>query len=292
MSDLVEAQPPVARGRRAAAAPAWRVNRAPTSWLPPLDLRGLWRHREIAVVLAERDLRVRYKQTALGVAWVVIQPLAAAALFSVVFGRLTHVSGDGVPYPIFAYSGLALWTYFASSLDSIANCLVRNRDLIVKVWFPRLLAPLATLVPGLVDLAVSLVVVGVAMAVYGVAPGPELVLLPLWVAATFLVLLGAGLILSALNVRYRDVRHTLTFGVQLWLFATPIAYPSSLVHGAWQYLYAANPMSTIVSGFRWSLVGTPAPGLEALVSLAVGIALLVGGFLYFLRAERRFADVI
>lgn len=294
MSDLLGASSVVGgRTDDRRSRETWTVNRAPTRWLPSLDLGRLWRHRELVIILAERDLRVRYKQAALGVAWVVIQPLAAAVLFSVVFGRLTHLGGDGVPYPIFAYSGLILWTYFASGLDGIANSLVRDRDLIAKIYFPRLLAPLATLFPGLVDLVVSLIVLGIAMAGYGVAPGPALLLLPLWVLATVALLLGAGLYLAALNVRYRDVRHTLAFGIQLWLFATPVAYPPSLIHGSWTYLAAVNPMTTIVTGFRWSLVDAPAPGLvEALVSLAVVVVLLAGGLLYFLRAERRFADVI
>jgi lipopolysaccharide transport system permease protein len=292
MSDLLGASSVPGRSGDVHSRETWTVNRAPTRWLPSLDLGRLWRHRELAIILAERDLRVRYKQAALGVAWVVIQPLAAAALFSVVFGRLTHLGGDGVPYPIFAYSGLILWTYFASGLDGIANSLVRDRDLIAKIYFPRLLAPLATLFPGLVDVAVSLIVLAIAMAGYGVAPGLPLLLLPLWVLATVAVLLGAGLYLAALNVRYRDVRHTLAFGVQLWLFATPVAYPPSLIRGSWTYLAAANPMTTIVTGFRWSLVDSRAPGPEALVSLAVVVVLLAGGLLYFLRAERRFADVI
>jgi lipopolysaccharide transport system permease protein len=270
----------------------WIENRAPSGWLPSLDLSELWRFRELAVVLAIRDLRVRYKQTVLGVTWAVLQPLVAALIFSIVFGRLVQVPSDGIPYPVFVYSGLVIWTYFATGLESVSQSLVRDRDLVTRTYFPRILAPGAGAIPGLVDLAVSLVVLGVFMVIYGVPVGPALVLFPLWVLAAVAVLLGAGIWLSALNVRYRDVRYTLTFLIQVWLFASPVVYPSSLVDGAWRYVYALNPMSTVIDGFRWSIVGTPAPGVYALVSLGVTLALLIGGTVYFLRAERRFADVI
>jgi homopolymeric O-antigen transport system permease protein len=277
---------------RAAHSREWRENRAPTRWLPHLEVSELWSFRELALVLAERDLKVRYKQTLLGFAWVVVQPLVAAAIFTVVFGRLADVPSDGIPYAVFAYSGLVLWSYFSGALDSVAQSLVQNRDLVTKTYFPALVAPLAFALPGIVDLVISLPVVGLIMAIYGAAPGPALVLLPVWIAACYVVVVGAGLFLSALNVQYRDVRHTLTFLIQIWLFASPVVYPSSLVDGAWLYVYALNPMVTVLNGFRWSLVDAPAPGPEALVSLAVTVALLAGGLLYFLRAERRFADLI
>jgi lipopolysaccharide transport system permease protein len=270
----------------------WVENRAPSGWLPTLDVRELWRFRELAIVLAGRDLRVRYKQTALGVSWAVLQPLVAAAIFTIVFGRLAGLPSDGLPYAVFVYSGLVVWAYFAGGLESVSQSLVRDRELVTRTYFPRILAPGAGVIPGLVDLAVSLVVLGAFMVVYEVSPGPELVLLPLWVFAALIVLLGAGLWLSALNVRYRDVRHTLTFIVQIWLFASPVVYSSSLVEGAWRYVYALNPMVAVIDGFRWSAVGTPAPGAPALVSLGVTVVLLVSGVVYFLRAERRFADVI
>jgi lipopolysaccharide transport system permease protein len=244
------------------------------------------------VVLAGRDLRVRYKQTVLGVAWAVLQPLVAAAIFTIVLGRLASVPSDGLPYVLFVYSGLVIWTYFAGGLEGVSQSLVRDRDLVTRTYFPRILAPSAGTIPGLVDLAVSLVVLSVMMAATGVSPGPELVLLPFWVLTAMLVLLGAGLWLSALNVRYRDVRHTLTFIVQVWFFASPVVYPSSLVEGGWTYVYALNPMVAVIDGFRWSVVGTQAPGAQALVSLGVTVALLISGVIYFLRAERRFADVI
>ncbi len=282
------------RGRRLAedALSEWVENRAPTSWLPRLDLRELWRFRELALVLAQRDLKVRYKQTVLGVAWTVIQPLFAAVIFTIIFGRLAGLESEGLPYAVYVFSGLVLWSYFSRSLESVAQSLVLNRDLVTKTYFPALVAPVAYVLPGLLDLLVSLVVVAVVMGIYAVAPGPAVVLLPAWIAACAVVVLAAGLWLSALNVRYRDVRHTMTFLIQVWLFASPVVYASSLVEGGWQYVYALNPMVTVLDGFRWSLADAPAPGPESLVSLAVVIVLLGGGLLYFLRAERRFADLI
>jgi lipopolysaccharide transport system permease protein len=243
-------------------------------------------------VLALRDLKVRYKQTIFGLAWVVLQPLAAAAIFTVVFGRLAEVPSEGLPYAVFVFSGMVLWTYFSSALQTVAQSLVQNRDLVTKTYFPAVIAPVALALPGLVDLGVSLAVVALFMAWYGVAPGVAIILLPAWIAACVLVVLGAGLWLSALNVQYRDVRHTLTFLVQVWLFASPVVYASSLVEGGWRYVYALNPMVGVLDGFRWSLVDGPSPGTPALVSLAAGVVLLYGGVVYFLRAEQRFADLI
>jgi homopolymeric O-antigen transport system permease protein len=277
---------------RAGVEKPWRENRAPTRWLPRLDLPELWRFRELAVVLAQRDVKVRYKQTVFGIAWVVIQPLVAATIFTLVFGRLAGLPSQGLPYAVFVYSGLVLWTYFSGALDSVAHSLVQNRDLVTKTYFPALVVPSSLVLPGLVDLTVSLAVLAVVMAAYGVAPGASLVLLPVWIMSCVAVVLAAGLWLAALNVQYRDVRHTMTFLLQVWLFVSPVVYAGSLVEGEWSYLYAVNPMVTVLDGFRWSAVGAPAPGPEALVSLAVVLALLGGGLVYFFRAERRFADLI
>jgi lipopolysaccharide transport system permease protein len=279
-------------GRASGADSGWRENRAPSGWLPELDLRELWRFRELALVLAQRDVKVRYKQTAFGVAWVVIQPLIAVAIFAVVFGRLANLPSEGLPYAVFAFSGVVLWSYFARSLESVAQSLVQNRDLVTKTHFPALVAPIALALPGLVDLLVSLVFLGIVMAVYGVAPGVAIGLLPAWIAACVLVVLAVGIPLSALNVRYRDVRHTMSFLLQIWLFASPVAYASSLVEGEWRYVYALNPMTTVLDGFRWSAVDGPPPGPEALVSALVVAVLLCVGLVHFLRAERRLADVI
>jgi len=271
---------------------SWTENRAPSGWLPELALAELWSYRELGLVLALRELKVRYKQTVLGFAWVIVQPLVAVAIFTIVFGRLADLPSDGLPYAVFVYSGLVLWSYFSGALESVAQSLVQNRDLVTKTYFPALVAPLSLALPGLADLLVSLGVVAVVMAVYGVAPGTAIVLLPLWILACLLVVLAAGLWLSALNVRYRDVRHTMTFLLQVWLFASPVVYTSSLVEGTWRYVYALNPMVTVLEGFRWSLVDGPAPGAEALASLMVVALGLAGGLVYFLRAERGFADLI
>jgi lipopolysaccharide transport system permease protein len=269
----------------------WTVNSAPSGF-PRIALREVWRFRELALVLALRDVKVRYKQTAFGVAWVVIQPLAAVLIFSVVFGHVAHLSGGGVPYPVFVYSGLVLWTYFSGTLDSVAQSLVQNRDLVTKTYFPALVAPLALVLPGVIDLLVSLVVVGAVMGVYGVAPGAAVVLLPIWIVLCVLVVLAAGVWLAALNVQYRDVRHTLSFLIQIWLFASPVVYTTGLVDGRLRWVYALNPMVGVLDGFRWSLIDGPAPSADAFVSLAAGLALLGSGIVYFARAERRFADLI
>ncbi|MGI8886657.1 MAG: ABC transporter permease [Gaiellaceae bacterium] len=277
----------------AAAARVWTENRAPTGWLPRLELGRLWRFRELALVLALRDVKVRYKQTILGVAWVVLQPLTAAAIFTVMFGRLAKLPSENLPYAVFVYAGVVLWTYFSGALNSVAQSLVQNRDLVTKTHFPAAVLPLALALPGLLDLLVSLSVLAVVIAAYGIVPTPAIVLLPVWIIACVLVVLGAGLWLSALNVQYRDVRHTLAFLVQVWLFASPVVYASSLVEGAWRYVYALNPMVTVLDGFRWSLLDGPPPSPgESLVSVAAVVALLASGLVFFLRAERRFADLI
>jgi lipopolysaccharide transport system permease protein len=270
----------------------WVENRRSSAWLPRLDLLELWSYRELVWVLAVRDLKLRYRQTALGVAWALIQPLAGVAIFSVVFGHLTNVPHDRIAYPVFVYAGLALWTFFATAVTRAAEILVEHRDLITRVYFPRILAPLAAVLPPMVDFALSLVFVAIFMVVFGVAPGVALVLLPIWIVLLVALALGIGLLLSALNVRYRDVRYALPFVVQVWLFASPIIYPSSLFHGGWRYLYALNPVVGIVDGFRWSLIDGPSPPAADLVSLISGVVLLALGAIYFRRVERGFADVV
>ena len=270
----------------------WIENRPPSGWLPRLDLREFWGFRELAFALALKDLKVRYKQTFFGVAWSVLQPVIAVVVFSVIFGRLAGLPADGLPYPVFAYAAMAIWIYVSTSTSTAALSLVDNRGLVSKVYFPRGLAPLAAIVPGLVDLGVALPILAVLMIAYGVAPGPELLLLPAWVAAAAAVALAVGLWLSALNVKYRDVKYILGFGLQLWFFASPVVYSSSLVEGDWKFVYALNPMATVLGGFRWSVVGGPAPGSEALVSGLVVVLLLSGGLVYFHRVERYAADLI
>jgi lipopolysaccharide transport system permease protein len=270
----------------------WVENRAAVGWLPHIDLQELWSYRELALALARKDLSVRYKQTFFGIAWAVLQPLLAVVVFTVIFGRLAGLPADGIPYPVFAYAGAALWFYVSSSVSAAALSLVDNRELVSKTYFPRGLAPLAAVAPGLVDLLVALTILGVLMGAYGVAPGPEVVLLPAWVAAAAVIAFSVGLFLSALNVKYRDVKYALAFGIQLWFFGSPVVYASSLVTGDWRFLYALNPVVTVLDGFRWSVLNGPAPGLEALVSVATVACLLVGGLVYFHRVERYAADLI
>jgi lipopolysaccharide transport system permease protein len=272
----------------------WVENRPGGGW-GSLALRDLWDYRELGLSFAIKDLKVRYKQTFFGVAWAVLQPLVAVLIFSVLFGHYAGLPADGIPYPVFAFAGMSIWLYFASSVTAASGSLVGNRDLVSKVYFPRALAPGAGVLPGLVDLAISLGVLAVFMAVYTVAPGPALLLLPLWVLFAVEVAFATSLWLSALNVKYRDVKFVLGFLVQVWFFATPVVYSISLVEGKGQYaqyVYALNPMVGVVDGFRWSVVGAPAPGAEVLVSVAVAIALLVTGGLYFRRVEGEFADYI
>jgi lipopolysaccharide transport system permease protein len=255
--------------------------------------RELWEYRELLYFLVWRDIKVRYKQTVLGVAWAILQPLATMLLFSLFFGRLAKMPSEGVPYPLFALSALVPWTFFANGMTQSANSVVMSQNLITKVYFPRLAIPFGSVLAGGLDLGLAFVLLIAFMAWYGFAPAAT----ALWVVP-FSVLalaatLGVGMWLAALNVQYRDVRYTVPFLVQLWLFATPIAYPSTLLAGPWRTLYALNPMVAVVDGFRWSLLGTapPPPGV-ILASTAVALLLLVTGALYFRRMEQSFADVV
>ena len=270
----------------------WVENAPSRGWLPRLDVAELWASRELVLILALRNIKIRYKQTVLGVGWAILQPLAGVAIFTVVMRRLAHLPSEGVPYPVFVYAGLAVWLYFANGTNMAAESLAQYRDLVTKVYFPRLLAPLAAILPSLIDLGISMLAVGVFMAIFGVAPGWAIVLLPVWIIAAVATTFGVGVWLSALNARYRDVRNALTFLLQIWLFATPVAYPSSLVHGGWRFLLYLNPVAGVVTGFRWSLVGAQRPGLAALVSLASGLVVLASGLVYFARVERRLADFV
>jgi lipopolysaccharide transport system permease protein len=262
-----------------------------TGWVP-LRLRELWEYRELLYFLVWRDVKVRYKQTALGAAWAIIQPLFTMVVFSVFFGRLAGLPSDGLPYPVFSYTALVPWTYFATALTMSSNSLVDHARLITKVYFPRLLVPAASVVAGLLDLAIaSTVLVGMIL-YYGIVPGPAVLLLPAFVILAAATALAVGLWLSALNVQYRDVRYTIPFLVQFWLFLTPVAYSSTLVPERWRALYGLNPMTGVVEGFRWALLGkAEPPGALLFVSIVSVLVLLVGGLFYFRRMERRFADV-
>jgi lipopolysaccharide transport system permease protein len=270
----------------------WVENRPPRSWWPRLDLAELWASRDIAYFLALRNVKIRYKQTFFGVAWAVLQPLSAVAIFSVLLGRLVHVPSEGISYPVFAFAGLVLWLYFSNAAIAATDSLAAHRELVTKVYFPRLLAPLAAVLPGLIDLCVSLLPVAAFMVAFGVVPSAAIALLPLWVVATTLFAFGVGTWLASLNVKYRDVRNVIAFLLQLWFFVTPVVYGTSLLSGKWEFVVAINPMAGLVEGFRWSLVGASAPDVTALFSIGVGAVVVLSGIAYFARVERFFADLI
>ena len=266
---------------------------APARSWPSVDLGELWDYRELLYFLTWRDLKVRYKQTALGAAWAIIQPLFMMLVFSLFFGRLARVPSDGIPYPVFTLCALLPWQLFAHALTESSNSLVGNQNLITKVYFPRLVAPLSAVLGGLVDFAIAFVMLLGMMLLYGIVPGRQILALPAFIVLAVVTPLAVGLWLAALNVQYRDVRYTINFLVQFWLFATPVAYPSSIVPAKWRVLYSLNPMVGVVEGFRWSLLGKPeSPSSLVLVSTVVVLTLLVGGLFYFRRMEQQFADVV
>ena len=265
----------------------------PSSGWVPLRLPELKAYHELLYFLVWRSLKVRYKQTALGVAWAVVQPFLTMLAFTLFFGRLARVPSDGSPYPIFAYAALVPWTYFANALAQASNSLVDHERLLTKVYFPRLLLPLSAVVSGLVDFLIAFVVLLAMSLYYGIAPGVALFTVPLFVLLAAIAALGAGLWLAALNVQYRDVRYVTPFLIQFWLFVTPVAYPSSLVPARWHIIYGLNPMAGVIDGFRWALLGDARPlGLVFASSLVTMIVVLVGGLYYFRRMERTFADVL
>ena len=263
----------------------------PTRGWASFGLNELWQSRELLTFLVWRDLKVRYAQTALGIAWAVLQPLLTMVVFSLYFGRIARMPSDGVPYPLFVFAALVPWTFFANGLVQSANSIIVNQNLIKKVYFPRLAIPAAAVVSGLVDLALAFVVLFALMLYYGIAPSPNIAwLLPL-LALSIATTLGIGLWLCALNVRYRDVRVVMPFLVQLWLLATPVAYPGSQLPERWRTINAINPMAGVVDGVRWAVLGTStAPQSTIIVSTLTSLVLLVGGVMYFRRMERTFAD--
>jgi lipopolysaccharide transport system permease protein len=257
-----------------------------------LKLAELWEYRELLYFLTWREVKVRYKQTALGAAWAIIQPLFTMLVFSLFFGRLAKIPSDGIPYPLFSLAGLIPWTFFANGLSQSSNSLVTSSNLISKVYFPRLTIPLSAVLSGAVDFAISFLLLLAMMALYGRTPGERILTLPLFFLLAFITALGVGLWLSALNVEYRDVRYTVPFLTQFWMFATPIAYPSSLLHEPWRTVYGLNPMVGVVEGFRWALLGSRTPGPMIAVSSVAAALILIGGAYYFRRLEKTFADVV
>jgi lipopolysaccharide transport system permease protein len=258
-----------------------------------LNLHELWEYRELLYFLTWRNIKVRYKQTVLGAAWAIIQPFFTMVVFSLFFGKLAKVPSDGIPYPIFAYAALVPWMFFANGLNQSSDSLVGSADLIKKVYFPRLIVPISSVISGVIDFVLAFIVLLGMMLFYEIYPTVNSIWLPLLLLLAFVTALGVGLWLSALNVQFRDVRYTLPFLTQFWLFATPIAYPSSLLPEPWRILYGVNPMVGVVEGFRWALLGTDtAPGPIIIVSTLVALLLLVSGVFFFRRMEKTFADVI
>jgi lipopolysaccharide transport system permease protein len=263
-----------------------------TGWVS-LRLRELWEYRELLFFLVWRDIKVRYKQTALGAAWAIIQPFFTMIVFSLFFGKLAKVPSDGIPYPVFSYAALVPWTFFANGLSESSNSLVSSSNLIKKIYFPRLTIPIATVLAGAVDFVIAFAVLIVMMLYYGITPTVNTLWLPLFVLLAFISSLGTGLWLSAMNVKFRDVRYVVPFIVQFWMFATPIAYPSSLLSEPWRTIYGLNPMVGVVEGFRWALLGTETrPHGVVALSAAAALLILVGGAFYFRRMEKMFADVV
>ena len=252
----------------------------------------VWAYRELLYFFIWRDVKVRYKQTALGAGWAIIQPLMTMVVFTVFFGRLAHMPSDGLPYPVFSLAALVPWTYFAAALSNGSTALSGYHHIISKVYFPRLIIPLAAVLAPLIDFAIAFVILILLMAWYHIVPGAAIVWLPLLMLLAIATAAAVSVWLSALNVRYRDVRYVVPFGVQIWLFATPVAYPASLVPPQWRALYGLNPMAGVIEGFRWALVGGPSPGPMTLVSAVAVVALFVAGVVYFRKSEGTFADII
>jgi lipopolysaccharide transport system permease protein len=269
-----------------------------THILPPrpafsIDLAELWHHRELLFLLAWRDATVRYKQSVVGIGWAVIQPLLMMAIFSVVFGQFAKLPSDGAPYPLFALCALLPWNYFSRALTDSSNSLVASSQLITKIYFPRLILPISKVFSGLIDFAVALVLLVILMVWYRVTPSLGILFLPVFVGVTVLTAFAAGLWLTALNVKYRDVAFVVPFLAQAWMYASPVAYSSAIVPIGWRRIYALNPMVGVIEGFRWALLGQAAPRLELMLpSLGMIVLLLVSGLFYFRRMERTFADLI
>ncbi len=265
----------------------------PSSGWRVLDLRELWVYRELVYFLTWRDIKVRYKQTAIGVAWAILQPLAMMVVFTLFFGRLAKVPSEGVPYPLFALAGLLPWQLFSRTITESTHSLITDQRLITRVYFPRIIVPIATTAAALVDFAISAVLLLVLLAVYHITPGAALLALPVFILLMVITALGVGFWLSALNVEFRDVAYAVPVLNQLWLFVTPVVYPSSMVPESWRVLYGLNPMAGVVEGFRWALLGAgqgPSPMLAA--SAVVAVAVFVSGMVWFRRRERTFVDAI
>jgi lipopolysaccharide transport system permease protein len=264
----------------------------PPKKLVPVDFHELWEYRELLYFFTWRDVKLRYKQTGLGIAWAVIQPLLMMVIFTLFFGRLAGIPSDNVPYPLFALTALLPWTLFAEGMTRSTVSMVVNANIMTKVYFPRLIMPVASILSPLIDFIVAFGLLVIMMIFYGFVPTLNVIFLPLLIVFAMMTSLAVGLWLSALNVQYRDFQYTVPFLIQIWLFASPVVYPASMIPQSWQWLYALNPMTGVIEGFRWALLGTSPPGTSILISLGVVVLLIVTGMFYFRRMEQYFADIV
>jgi lipopolysaccharide transport system permease protein len=265
----------------------------PSTGLASLNLGDLWIYRELVVFMVWRDIKVRYKQTYLGAAWAVIQPILTMLVFNFVFGTVAKVPTDGVPYPIFSYTALLPWGLFTTALNTASRSLTANQNMVTKIYFPRLVLPLSSVLGGLVDFGIAFLILVGLLVYYHVSPTTAIWTLPLFLLLTLVTALGVALWLSAINVQYRDVNYVLPFLTQFWLFLTPVAYSATVISERWQLVYSLNPMAGVVNGFRWALLGTDTgPGLTMAVSVGISVLVLIGGLFYFRSMERTFADMI
>jgi len=265
----------------------------PSTGLAALNLRDLWIYRELVYFMIWRDIKVRYKQTLLGAAWAVIQPVLTMLIFNFVFGTVAKVPTEGIPYPIFSYCALLPWGLFSAALNNASRSLTTNQNMVSKIYFPRLVLPLASVLGGLVDFAIAFLILIVLMIYYKVTPTTAIWTLPLFLLLTVVTALGVALWLSAINVQYRDVNYVLPFLTQFWLFLTPVAYSANVISAKWQIAYSLNPMAGVVNGFRWALLGThTGPNLNMVISICISLIFLVSGLFYFRSMERTFADTI
>jgi len=267
------------------------IIRPPRKWVP-VDLKELWAYRELVTSFTLRDIKLRYKQTGLGIAWAVLQPVLTMVIFTVFFGGLAKIPSDGVPYPLFVLAALLPWTLFAEGLTRSTTSMVTNANIMTKVYFPRLIMPLSSIISPLVDFAVSFLILIAMMVYYGFMPTLNILFLPVFLLLALATALGVGLWLSALNVKYRDFQYTVPFLIQIWMFASPVVYASSLVPESMRMWYGLNPMAGVIEGFRWALLGTGAPNAMVLVSVGMVIVLLVSGMFYFRRMEQYYADIV
>lgn len=274
------------------AGPRRQVIEPSSGWVP-LQLGVLWSYRELLFFMAWRDIKVRYKQTVLGAAWAVLQPVITMVVMSLIFGHFAKIPSDGVPYPLFVFSGLLPWTFFTYAMTQASGSLINNANLISKVYFPRLIMPLAATVAGLMDFAIAFVVLILLMLYYHVMPTASVLLVPVFVVIALISALAVGIWFAALSVQYRDIRYTVPFLTQIWLYLTPIVYPSSATSGAFRVILALNPMAGAVEGFRWALLGgRGADGFSMITSNIVTVVILIAGLFYFRRMEQRFADIV